>query len=148
MKNLKDMGLNELQSLKIEIENIIQERKKESANEFTFQFNATCEPRKHGKPYVARLYWENGKLQREFMELDYSYGKYEATAFGEYTASVGDIIEKRSGSSWKNDYRDWYYINELGDEINVANIYSSSEKTRVTLYLQNKITNKELLQGR
>ena len=61
MNNLENMSIQELEQLKSEIENIIRSKKSAQAQEFTFAFDATNDPRK-GKPYVARLYWADGKL--------------------------------------------------------------------------------------
>lgn len=146
MINLNSLSLKELQDLKVEIEKHIQEKKAEENKIFSFNFEATNDPRK-GVPYIARLYWEDGKIQRDFMDLDKIYGKGSVTVSGEYTATAGDIIEKRTGGSWKNDYRDWYYINEDGEEIHVADIADSKAKSEVKGYLQGKIISDELVNG-
>lgn len=113
--------------------------------EFEFEFLATNDPRK-GTPYVARLYWQDGKLQRAFFDLSRQWGKKEVTVSGTYKAKAGDIIEIRTGGSWKNDYRAWYLVTKDGEQIKVANIDSSKEKARVTEYLQGKIKAAELEQ--
>lgn len=143
-KSIEALSLQELQELKVKIESLIQQKKAEESKEFTFQFEATNDPRK-GKPYVARLYWSDGKLQREFMDLIQIWGKKEVTVSGEYTARAGEIIEKRTGGSWKNDYRDWYLISDEGEEIFVAKISNSAAKGKVQQYLQGKITKNELI---
>lgn len=144
MMNLKEMTIQELEELIAEAGKVLAEKKRYESKEFEFEFSATCDPRK-GKPYVARLYWEDGKLQRSFYDLNRQWGKKEITVSGTYNARVGDIIESRSGGSWKNDYRAWYLVTEAGEQIKVADIDNSKEKARVTEYLQGKISAAELL---
>jgi hypothetical protein len=144
MINLESLSLQELERLKSQIEEIIKSKKSAESKEFTFNFNATNDPRK-GKPYVARLYWADSKLQREFKDLAQTWGKKEVNVSGTYTANAGDIIEKRTGGSWKNDYRAWYYISSTGEEIKVADIDNAAEKAKTQSYLQGKITAEELL---
>lgn len=144
MLDLNSMSIQELEQLKSQIKEIIKSKKSTESKEFTFEFNAMNDPRK-GKPYVARLYWAESKLQREFKELDQTWGKGCVNVSGSYTAKTGDVIEKRIGGSWKNDYRYWYFINEAGEEIKVADIDSASEKAKVQKYLRGEITAEELL---
>jgi len=144
MMDLKNMTIEELEELIAEAGKVLAEKKRSTSKEFEFEFSATCDPRK-GKPYVARLYWEDGKLQRSFYDLNRQWGKKEVTVSGVYTAKAGDIIEIRSGGSWKNDYRAWYLVTEGGEQVMVADIDSSEQKMRVTEYLRGKISAAELL---
>jgi hypothetical protein len=144
MMELKNMTIQELEKLISEANKILTEKKRYESKEFEFEFSATNDPRK-GMPYVARLYWEDGKLQREFFDLHKEWGKKEVTVSGTYKAKAGDIIEQRSGGSWKNDYRTWYLVTEGGEQIAVADINDSEQKMRVTEYLQGKISADELL---
>ena len=73
--------------------------------------------------------------------------KKQVTVFGNYTVSAGCIVEKRIGSSWKNDYRYWFLVTDDGQEIEVADISSSKEKQKVISYLKNEITVNELIQS-
>src|SRR5690606_37366918 len=99
-----------------------------------------------GKPYAARLYLdENGKLHRQFFDLERMYYRNEITVSGQYKAKAGDIIEERHGGSWKNDYRYWFLVTEDGELVEVANIANGDEKTRVLQYLRGEITAEELL---
>ena len=142
--NLKNLSNEELQELFNSIKKELEERKPKT--EFTFNFEATNDPRK-GIPYVARLFVDdNGKLQRQFFNMSKNYGKKEVTISGKYTAKAGDIIEIRTGGSWKNDYRSWYCITEDGEKILVADIDNSQEKAKVEKYLKGEITAKELLE--
>ncbi len=146
MMDLKNMTIEELKELIAEAGKVLAEKKRSESKEFEFEFSATSDPRK-GKPFVARLYWEDGKLQRSFYDLNRQWGKREITVSGTYKARVGDIIEQRSGGSWKNDYRAWYLVTEDGEQIAVADIDNSKEKARVTEYLQGKISAEELING-
>ena len=124
----------------------LERRRKEGNNKkFEFYFEATENTAKRKNPYVARLFIKNGKLEREFKNLLRTYGKGEVTVYGNYTAAIGDIIEKRHGGSWKNEYRYWYLVTEDGQEIEVANISSSKQKQRVISYLKGEISVEELL---
>ena len=143
-ENLKNMSIEELERLITEANRVLAEKKRALTNEFEFEFSATNDPRK-GMPYVARLYWEDGKLQRKFFDLHKEWGKKEVTVSGTYKAKTGDIIEIRTGGSWKNDYRAWYLVTADGEQIKVADIDNSKEKARVIEYLQGKINMAELL---
>ena len=142
-ENIKNMSIEELERLITEANKVLAEKKRSEAKEFVFEFSATSDPRK-GKPYVARLYWD-GKLQRSFFNLNRQWGKNEVTVSGTYTANAGDIIERRWGGSWKNDYRAWYLVTEDGEQIKVADIDNSKEKARVTEYLRGNTSATELL---
>jgi len=111
---------------------------------FTFEFEYTSDPRK-GKPYAAKLYYESDQIQRSFFDLQREWGKKVITVFGTYQAKEGDIIEERHGGSWKNDWRYWFYINEKGEKVQVADINNSREKTQVKKYLMGMIDAKTLL---
>ena len=146
MMELKNMTIQELEKLISEANRILTEKKRYESKEFEFEFSATSDPRK-GKPYVARLYWQDGKLQRAFYDLNRQWGKKEITVSGTYKARAGDIIERRSGGSWKNDYRAWYLVTAAGEQVMVADIDSSKDKAKVTEYLQGKIKAEELING-
>ena len=144
MMDLKNMTIEELKELIAEAGKVLAEKKRSESEGFIFEFSATSDPRK-GKPYVARLYWQDGKLQRAFFDLSRQWGKKEITVSGTYKARAGDIIERRSGGSWKNDYRAWYLVTADGEQITVADIDNSEDKARVIEYLQGKISAAELL---
>lgn len=139
MTNLKEMTKEELVNLKKEIEKEIMSRN-ENKKEYTFDFEATNDPRK-GTPYVAKLVWnpEEGKINRVFCNnMNRTYGKKEVTISGKYTAKEGEVVEIRTGGSWKNDYRAWYLIYN-GKEISFADIDDSKKKAEVTDYLKGNI---------
>lgn len=143
MMELKNMTIEELKELISEANKVLAEKKRYESKEFEFEFSATSDPRK-GKPYVARLYWD-GKLQRSFYDMNRQWGKHEITVSGTYKAKTGDIIEIRTGGSWKNDYRSWHLVTADGEQVMVADINDSEQKMRVTEYLQGKIKAEELI---
>lgn len=61
MMNLKEMTNRELEELISEANKVLAEKKRYESKEFEFEFSATNDPRK-GSPYVARLFWQDGKL--------------------------------------------------------------------------------------
>ncbi len=144
MKKLNEMSIEELKKFIADAQEKLRQKEK-SEKIFTFHFEFENDPRK-GKPYAARLYIKDGKLQREFFNLDQTWGKKTILVEGDYTAHVGDIIEEREGGSWKNDYRYWYVIDESGQKILVADIDDSKAKAVVLNYLKGKINLKELLE--
>src|SRR5690606_6094206 len=133
-ENLKNMSIEELERLITEANKVLAEKKRSEAKEYVFEISATSDLRK-GNTYGARRYWD-GKLQRSFFNLNRQWGKNEVTVSGTYTAKAGDIIERRWGGSWKNDYRAWYLVTADGEQIKVADIDNSKEKARVTEYLR------------
>lgn len=141
LKKLTDKELKELAQM---VQEELQRRREENTKEFSFYFEASCDPAKRKNPYVAKLIVKNGKVEREFKDLQRLYGKKEIRVYGQYTASSGDVIEKREGGSWKNEYRYWYLILPNGREIKVADYSSAKEKQRVISYLKNEITAEEL----
>lgn len=133
------MTKEELVNLKKEIEKEIMSRN-ENKKEYTFDFEATNDPRT-GTPYVAKLVWnpEEGKINRVFCNnMNRTYGKKVVTISGKYTAKEGEVVEIRTGGSWKNDYRAWYLIYN-GKEICFADIDDSKKKAEVTDYLKGNI---------
>ena len=140
---LKIIPIEQLESLRTIINSLIEEKIEKNKNEYEFEFNATNDPRK-GVPFVERLVWENGKLERKFYDLEKTYGKNEVTVFGKYKAKDGDIIEIRKGGSWKNDYRYWYIV-QGGKLIFVAHIDNAKDKADVIRYSKGEITADELL---
>jgi len=142
---IERMSEEELKELAQLVKEELERRKQENSEEFEFYFEASENTAKRKNPYVARLYLVNGELQREFKNLERSYGKKEVTVYGHYTAKAGDIIEKRKGGSWKNEYRYWYLVLPDGKEEVVADINDSKEKKKVISYLKGEITAEELL---
>lgn len=71
--------------------------------------------------------------------------KKEVTISGKFSANTGDVIETRTGGSWKNDYRYWYVVDKTGNMHKVAEIDNSREKSLVMKYLSNEIGLDELI---
>jgi len=109
-----------------------------------FDFEVTLDPRKHGAPYVAKLVWKDGKLQREFYNLKRQYGKKEVTVWGTFEAEDGDVVEMREGASWKNDYRNWYLIWN-GKLHFLTDVYDSERKRFVIDYISGDMTMEEMV---
>lgn len=102
----------------------------------TFEFEVTADPRKHGQPYVASLFLDKeGKLQREFHQLERVWGKRVVTVFGSFQAQDGELIEARkSDGSWKNDDRVIWLIWH-GRRVVVADPDRSADMPNVHRYL-------------
>ncbi|QNB44862.1 hypothetical protein BR63_00055 [Thermanaerosceptrum fracticalcis] len=144
--NLELMTTEELQTLVQKAQEILAERQREQKETFVLKFEATSDPRK-GTPYVARLFWSNEKIERDFYPLSRNYGKKEVTVSGDFSAKAGDIIEMRTGGSWKNDYRAWYIVTVDGQLKEVASINDTRAKARAQEYLQGKISADELTES-
>jgi len=138
-QTLEAMGPTELETLLALTREVLAEKRRAAQQgDYEFSFKATNDPRK-GVPYVARLRVVEGRLSREFVELRKTWGKKEITVSGTYRARPGEIIEIRTGGSWKNDYRSWYIVTPDGDLEEVASIDDSARKARVEAYLRGEI---------
>jgi len=144
--DIEKMSIEELEELQQKVIKKLAELKASNKETFEFNFEFTqCDSRK-GTPYAAKLVInDEGKIDREFFELDKEYGKKSVSVSGTYKAKVGDIIEQREGGSWKNDYRYWYLVTEDGKLEKVADIDNSNRKSLVKKYLKNEIEAKDLL---
>ena len=145
---LERMDLEELELLYQSVKAVLEKKKRaKNTEEFEFHFEASANTTKRKNPYVAKLFINNGMVERKFMDLERVYGKGVVTVYGSYTASAGDVIEKRHGGSWKNEYRYWYLVTNDGKEIEVADVDSSKQKQRVIEYLKGNMSMKELLES-
>lgn len=143
-EKIKSLSTDELEAMLIVIKEELEARKNQEAQEWTFNFETTTDPRK-GSPYVAYLSVSNNKIERDFVDnLSKVYGKKEVTVKGSYKAAQGQIVEIRTGGSWKNDYRSWNLVNN-GELVCVADIDDSVAKSKVIDYLKGEITASELL---
>ena len=142
---LKSLSVDELEDIKSFITELIQSKKSETAtaDEYEFEFSAGNDPRK-GVPYVAKLVWKDGKLEREFYNLNKTYGKKAVQVWGTFKAKEGDIIEIREGGSWKNDYRDWYLVRK-GKLVYITSASDAKGKMWVIEYLKGNLTAQQLL---
>ena len=120
---IKNLSNEELEKLSKIIKNELKERDQDK-NEFVFNFEATNDPRK-GVPYVAKLFIDDDKLQRQFFDLEKVYGKKEVTVSGKYTAKPGDIIEIRTGGAGRMIIGRGAHITENKEQIKVADINDS-----------------------
>jgi hypothetical protein len=142
---LEEMTIEELEELIAYASGVLR-RKKESSprkEKYRFDYEVTLDPRK-GFPYVARLVWKDGKVEREFYSLKKQYGKKQVTVWGTFEASDGDIIEMRTGASWRNDYRAWYLVYR-GKLYFLSDISDSRRKAIVVDYLSGEITMGDLI---
>lgn len=143
-QDLEAMEVADLEALIILAQEVLAEKKR-GREEFEFNFEATSDPRK-GVPYVAFLKIRNGKLEREFVNnMTKTWGRKEVTVAGRYRARAGDVVEIRTGGSWKNDYRAWYVVSPDGKLVRAADIQDSAAKLRVERYLRGEIGAEELL---
>ena len=142
--DINKLSLEQLKELRIKIDKKIKKLENIDSKEYEFDFEATSDPRK-GIPYIARITESGGKLQRNFINLNREYGKSTVTVSGSYTAKEDEVLEIRSGGSWKNDYREIYIV-QNGELKSVADCSESADKVKVLNYLQGKITKKQLLQ--
>ncbi|MEM3787027.1 MAG: hypothetical protein QXZ59_06555 [Nitrososphaeria archaeon] len=99
---LQELSVEDLKSLQQYLNELIILKYEVEKKEYTFTFNAT-EDRRKGAPYVAKLILQDGKIQREFYQLDRSVVKNDVSVWGEFTAKKGDVIEMRKEASWNND---------------------------------------------
>ena len=129
-ENLKDL----IRILQEEVD-----KRENRTKEYEFEFEGTG--RKRTQPYVARIIIKNGRIEREFKKLFRQWQGKDVYVYGKYTASVGQIIEKRLND---NDERYWYLICEDGSEREVANYHDLKERQKVIDYLKGKISVEEL----
>lgn len=144
-KLLEEMSIEELEEL-IAYANGVLRRKKESLEvrkRYRFDFDVTMDPRK-GFPYVARLVWKDGKIEREFYNLMRQHGKKQVTVWGTFEASDGDVIEMWTWASWKDDYRSWYLVYK-GKLYWLTSTDDSRRKSIVVDYLSGELTMEELI---
>lgn len=145
MKILVDMDGQIVEVKDERIEMLVREyleRQKGERKEYEFTFEATNDPRK-GYPYVARLGVKDGKLDREFYDLERFYGKKSVTVKGNFRAKEGDILEIQEGGSWKNKYRSLYIVKD-GELVLLGDASNSQLKGRIYDYLVGKKTTVEV----
>ena len=144
-EELERWGLEELKLQEQILKEVIKKKERANAKEFKFNFEVSTMRIRGKSPYVARIVYRGGNLERIFMDLDRVYSKNEVRVFGVYTAKAGDIIEKRLGMNGKDEQRYWYLINDDGSEVKVADIANAKQKQRVISYLKREITKEELI---
>ena len=114
---------------------------------FEKEFCVTEDVRKHGKPFVAKLFWNSSteKLDRAFFKFQEHQVKNKLTVAGLYFVEPGDIIEIRGNVSWKNDWRTYYLIEEDGNDRLLCKRYEGKKLYTVQKYLMGKLTREEML---
>ena len=144
-EELERWDIEELKLQEQILKEVIKKKERAKAKEFKFNFEVSTKNIKGKSPYVARLVYRGGNLERIFMDLERVYSKNEVRVFGTYTAKANDIIEKRVGINGKSEQRYWYLINDDGSEVKVADFANAKQKQRVISYLKREITKEELL---
>ncbi|WP_438447100.1 hypothetical protein [Gorillibacterium sp. sgz5001074] len=141
---LEALTTEDLQKLKEQIECLIASRQRGNEKEYTFTESITADPTRGKSPYIARLYYENDELKRDFYRLSYQKGYKKDTISGSFSARQGDIIEMRfegffnkRTQKWAEN-RVWYLVHD-GDLIEVADFLDSRQKTKVIDYLKGKL---------
>jgi hypothetical protein len=128
----------------MEKSNVRNTEEKKEVKEFEFAFSKTNEPDK-GIPYVAKLKIVEGKITREFFNLERIWGHRCVTVTGTFKARVGDVVEQRHGGSRKYDYRYWFIVSPSGELVKVAADWDSADKACVIKYLRGEISLSDLL---
>jgi len=145
MEQLERMSVEDLEKLIAAAQEVLRRKKAEDAEEFEFDFEAST-PYRHRIPYVARLRWRDGKIHREFFDIDITFGK-SITAIGRFKARVGDIIEQRTGGSAANEYRYWFLVTSEGKLYRLCDVEESRRVAQVKRYLRGEITMEELIEA-
>lgn len=88
------------------------------SEEIKISWIGSCDPRQHGKPYLAILTKdEDGKkYSYNFLptvEEGLDKNKYVKATF-RGNLKIGTILRGRVGGSWKNDYTHFYIVKETG----------------------------------
>lgn len=112
MLNLKKMHTEELEELILEIKAEIDSRKKNK--KFYLETIDGIDPRKNGHAYLARLKFEDGRAEREFIDnngRNWNNKKKTYDTSFTFTAKEGDKFEARlTDGSWKSDSKQWFKV--------------------------------------
>ena len=144
-EELERWSIEELKLQEQILKEVIKKKERANAKEFKFYFEVSTKNIRGKTPYVARIVYRGGNLERIFMDLERVYSKNEVRVYGTYTAKANDIIEKRVAVNGKSEQRYWYLINDNGSEVKVADFANAKQKQRVVSYLKGEITKEELL---
>ena len=134
-KVIKVLSKEEIQKIISVLQTELDERQRKIKN-FEFGFRAMDVPRK-AHPYVARLLWVDGKIQRQFYNLERKYKKDTVSVFGKYQAPVGAVIEARHGV----DNTSWYLVTSDGSQISFGRQLGKDGKHILIEYLKGNCFN-------
>jgi hypothetical protein len=91
------------------------------------------------KPYVARLYYENDRLERFFFKLDSEPEEDGSTLYtGQYSVFPGAVIEKRvnGDEGWQR-----FCVSSAGEEVYVCSFQNREQcDKRVVAYLKKEMS--------
>ena len=137
---IKMLGKDEIKEIILFLEKELDARERK-LGKFEFYFTASDVPRKY-HPYVAQLYWNNGRLQRQFFSFKRSYHKDgTVSVYGTYEARKGAILEKR----YSVDGRQWFLVTEEGKQTNLG-YYEDKDNKEIEAaieYLKGRLTLEE-----
>jgi hypothetical protein len=115
LEKVKNLDIQQLTSLKEEIDKFIKEKQN---NDKTYVFEASLEGNTYrGAVYVAKLELKGGKINREFKKLTRTFiDNYKYILEGKFTAKENEVLEYqyRISASGKTKYRK-YFIVENGE---------------------------------
>ena len=133
-KVIKILSKEEIQKIISTLQTELDKRQ-QRIKKFEFYFSASNVPRKY-HPYVARLLWVNGKIQRQFFNFKRSYHKDDTVSvYGKYEVPAGVVLEKRHNE----DGKEWYLVTDEGNQIPCED-----NKKEVIEFLKGNLTLKEL----
>ena len=137
-KVIKMLSKDEIQTIIKLLEEELEARQRKES--FDFYFTASNVPRKY-HPYVARLHWVNGRIQRQFYNFKRSYHKDgTVSVYGHYEALPGSVLEMRF-----NEYdRQWFIVLPNG-KLKEFGFYTDEEGKKImTEYLKGNLSLEEV----
>ena len=147
MMNLSEMTKDALIELRAEIDTELASRESQVSETFTVEFLESN--RTNGtaiKPYAARVVGISEKygFERQFIDLEKTYGNKEIIVEGDFDVSEGEVIELQTGGTSKNPHRDWHIA--VGGELHkIGATDSADNKRNLKRYFQGKMTVSELI---
>jgi len=128
--NLKNLSLNELETLLGEIKEEIKKRKEKKW--FSFKIYKCFNPTKHGPAYIAKLFLVDGRVEREFLPDNgkewCKKRKFYKTSW-DIELNEGDVIEARVETGTKFDKREWFVV-EDGELLPLRDLNEAIEKLK------------------
>ena len=131
-KVIKVLSKEEIQKIIKMLEEELEQR--ERKKNFDYYFSASKVPRKF-HPYVARLYWKNNKIQRQFYNFKRSYHEDgTVSVYGHYGAPAGSVLEMRFNEFGKH----WSLVLPDGKQKEFE--FNEESKQIIQEYLKGKLT--------